>query len=373
MAFDLLLKNGLVIDPLSQLQGQYDIGIHQGHIVSIHPPSVEKDGKEILDASGYVISPGLIDLHAHVFTDDTVLGIQADFVGVQQGVTTLVDAGSAGAATFPKFMQQVVKKNATQVLAWLNIAEDGLGAGLAELSDLTKIHTESVLASINEYPIIRGLKVRMSSSVLGANGLRPLEIGKELSKQAKIPLMVHVGNGPPDLGDILDILECGDVVTHAFHGKPGGIFRGDELLSQARNALQRGVLFDVGHGTSSFSVKTLQKAQRAGIKPDSISTDIYVANVQGPVYSLATTLSKFLALGFSLAEVIEAATIRPATILRMEHEIGSLQVGRRADLSIFKIEAGTFEFLDAEQQLFTGQQLLRPTFTIKAGKVLKCR
>ena len=150
--------------------------------------------------------------------------------------------------------------------------------------------------------------------------------------------MVHVGNGPPDLGDILDILDKGDVVTHAFHGKKGGIFQGDEILPQAHQALNRGVLFDVGHGKSSFSMQTLQKAHRAGIKPYSISTDIHLANFNGPVYSLTTTLSKFLALHFSLDEVIAAATVAPATILKMKHEIGSLQVGSIADISILTLE-----------------------------------
>ena len=185
--------------------------------------------------------------------------------------------------------------------------------------------------------------------------------------------MVHVGNGPPELGDILDILDKGDVLTHAFHGKKGGIFQEDEILPAARQALNRGVLFDVGHGKSSFSIQTVNKALRSGIKPYSISTDIHLANINGPVYSLTTTLSKLLALQLSLNEVIAAATVVPASILRMEHEIGSLQVGRIADMSVLTMEEGVFEFVDAENEAFTGRQLLKAIFTIKAGKVLKCR
>jgi len=376
MVCDLLIKNGLVIDPVSKMHGKYDIGIDAGRIVSIHNSGdvgLEHSGKESIDAQGYLITPGLIDLHAHVFPGATEIGIDADLVGVQQGVTTLVDAGSAGAVTFPRFVANVVEKNTTQILAWINIAGDGLCSGNAELSDLTQINTQSVIDRIGQYPIIRGIKVRMSSSVLGTSGLRPLEIAKGLSREVGLPLMVHVGNGPPELGDVLDFLDKGDVITHAFHGKKGGIFQGDEMIVQARQALKRGVLFDVGHGKSSFSIQTLQKAHRMGIKPYSISTDIHLANYNGPVYSLTTTLSKFLALGFSLDEVIAAATVAPATILRMEHQIGSLQVGKIADVSILTMEDGEFDFVDAENEVFRGRQLLQAKFTIRAGKVLKNR
>jgi dihydroorotase len=376
MAFDLFIKNGLVIDPISKVHGEYDIAVDSGRVFSIHPSNefgIENSAKNIIDASGCLVTPGLIDIHTHVFSNDTEIGIDADLVGVQQGVTTLVDAGSAGATTFPKFIANAVEKNITQVLAWINIASVGLCSGRAELSDLTKIDTQGVIEMISQYPIIRGIKVRMSSSVLGTSGLRPLEIAKDLSRRTGLPLMVHVGNGPPALADILDILDAGDVVTHAFHGKKGGILQGDEIILQARQALKRGVLFDVGHGTSSFSVQTMKKAKRIGIKPHSISTDIYLENVSGPVYSLATTVSKLLALDFSLEDVISAVTMAPAAILRMDHEIGSLQVGRMADISVLAIKDGVFEFVDSEKQTFTGKQLLQAKFAIKAGKVLKCK
>jgi dihydroorotase len=376
MAFDLLIKNGLVIDPISKVYGEFDVAIDSGRVFSIHPSKefgLENSAKNSIDARGCLVTPGLIDIHTHVFPHDTEIGIDADLVGVQQGVTTLVDAGSAGTATFPKFIANVVEKNITQVVAWINVASVGLCSGRAELSDLTKIDTQSVIEMISQYPVIRGIKVRMSSSVLGTSGLRPLEIAKDLSRRTGLPLMVHVGNGPPELADILDILDAGDVVTHAFHGKKGGILQGDEILLQARQALNRGVLLDVGHGTSSFSIQTMKKAKIIGIKPHSISTDIYLENVSGPVYSLATTMSKFLALDFPVEEVIAAVTMAPAAILKMDHKIGSLQTGRIADISVLAIKDGAFEFVDSEKQTFAGKQLLQAKFAIKAGKVLKCK
>jgi dihydroorotase len=376
MAFDLLIKNGLVIDPISKVYGEFDVAIDSGRVFSIHPSKefgLENSAKNSIDAKGCLVTPGLIDIHTHVFSHDTEIGIDADLVGVQQGVTTLVDAGSAGTAIFPKFIANVIEKNITQVLAWINVASVGLCSGRAELSDLTKIDVQSVIEMISQYPVIRGIKVRMSSSVLGTSGLRPLEIAKDLSRRTGLPLMVHVGNGPPELADILDILDAGDVVTHAFHGKKGGILQGDEILLQARQALNRGVLLDVGHGTSSFSIQTMKKAKIIGIKPHSISTDIYLENVSGPVYSLATTMSKFLALDFPVEEVIAAVTMAPAAILKMGHKIGSLQTGRIADISVLAIKDGAFEFVDSEKQTFAGKQLLQAKFAIKAGKVLKCK
>lgn len=376
MEFDLIIANGTVIDPANGLNGEYDIGICDGKIASVYPR-----GKlccpiystiPLLDVKGCIVTPGLIDIHAHVFPGRTTLGIDADKVGIKQGVTTLVDAGSSGAANFHDFMEKVIDQSKTRVLAWINIANDGLCSGLSELSDMTKLDISSTAEIIRRYPAIRGIKVRMSSSVLGGSGLKPLILAKQLSRELKIPVMVHVGNGPPALGDILDLLDKGDIVTHIFHGKSGGLMdsSGMQPIPQVREAIRRGVLFDVGHGTSSFSFRVLRKAVELGIRPDSISTDIYLQNYEGPVKSLTVTLSKFLALGFTLYDTIASATALPAKAIGLEDEIGTLSIGATADISIFTIQNGVFDFCDSEGEHIQGIDMLTYKYIIKAGKLI---
>lgn len=377
MTFDLVIRNGTVIDPAQGISSAADLMIHQGKVVEIRPTGNTDEAVtalKIIDATGCVVTPGFIDIHTHVFPGATELGIEADRVGVCQGVTTLVDAGSTGANDFPRFVSEVVDKSSTEVLAWINIAGDGLCKGRAELADIGNLDINRTVALIEQQSMIRGIKVRMSSSVLGPSGLIPLTMAKEAARKVRVPLMVHIGNGPPGLADILDLLDRGDVVTHAFHGKRGGIFTVDgELIRQAQQALARGVIFDVGHGTSSFSFHTMKRSKATGLKLHTISTDIYAENYQGPVYSLATTLSKFLALGYTLDEVVAAATLVPARVLGLENSHGTLGVGRTADVTILRLANGEFDFVDAEGIHLVGRQLMKPHYTIRAGKVLTCK
>lgn len=373
MNFDTVIHSGTVLDPARGINGKYDLAIHNGRIAGLFPPGGEARGRTVIDAGGCFVVPGLIDIHAHVFPGATSLGIEADRVGVRQGVTTVLDAGSAGADNFSQFVKDIVDPSSTEVMAWVNIAGAGLSGGRAELADIGQLDVARAVELIGQWPLIRGIKVRMSRSVLGASGLTPLKIAKEAAAKARVPLMVHIGNGPPGLKDILDLLDGGDVVTHAFHGKPGGILDEEgELTTQARKALARGVLFDVGHGKESFSFHTMARVKKLGIKSFTISTDIHRENYQGPVYSLATTLSKFLALGYSLAEVVAAATVLPAKLLRLADSHGSLERGRTADITILSSTGGAFDFVDSENNHLNGGQLLEPRYTIKAGKVLTC-
>ncbi|WP_434512365.1 amidohydrolase/deacetylase family metallohydrolase [Desulfitobacterium sp. AusDCA] len=375
MTVDLLIKNGTVLDPSQQLKGKYDVVVSEGRITEFYQLgaiSAELAPKEILDASDCFVTPGLIDIHTHAFECGTALGINADSVGVQQGVTTIVDAGSTGVDTFEEFVQKVVQKSTTQVLAWINIARDGLRSSLSELADLENLAPQETIEMIRQNELIRGIKVRMSGSVVKESGLRPLLIAKKAAQTADVPLLVHVGNAPPALGEILEVLGKGDVMTHTFHGKAGGIIDSKgELIPQARAALQRGVLFDIGHGSASFSFLTMKRAKELGIKPYSISTDIHKRNLNGPVHSLLLTLSKFLALGFSLEEVIEASTSAPAKMLGLSDKIGTLKIGTVADISVLSIDKGSISFTDSDGNKLVGQQLLQSKYTIRAGKVIK--
>ncbi len=374
----MLIQGGWVIDPSQSINGRYDIAISGGRIAALAEPGrlpAEIGGAtQTLDASGTIVTPGLIDLHAHVFPGRTPLGIEADRVGVEQGVTTLVDAGSAGARTFATFLDEAVKPAETRVLAFLNIAGEGLCGGLSELADMDRLTPGEAVALIREQPLIRGIKARMSASVVRENGIKPLLVAKEAAREVGCPLMVHIGNAPPALPEILRELDAGDVVTHAFHGKTGGILddRG-RLIPEAEKALARGVLFDVGHGTSSFSFRTMRQARALGLAPHTISTDIYRQNAAGPVHSLTTTMTKFLALGFSLEEVIAACTAAPAAVLRMTDEIGTLRPGAVADLSLLELTNVPVVLTDSEREQLTAEESVTAKLTIKAGKVLTCR
>lgn len=377
MKADILIRNGRVIDPSLQLNGNYDIAIADGKIMAIHDPGQNATpcpADFVLDASGCVVTPGLIDLHTHVFPEKTPLGIPADQVGVAQGVTTVVDAGSSGAYNFSAFLSECVEPAKTQVLAFLNISGDGLCNGLSELADMSRLAPKEARQLIRQHLQIRGIKVRMSASVVKENGIRPLVVAKQLAVDVNLPLMVHIGNSPPALSEVLNVLDKGDVVTHAFHGKRGGILdSGGELIPAAKAALAKGVLFDVGHGTSSFSFATMRKARQIGVHPFTISTDIYRQNVQGPVHSLLTTMSKCLALGISLEEVIAATTIAPATILGLADEIGTLRPQTVADLTILKLENETVTLTDSEAQQIVFDHNLKLHGTIRAGKVMNCQ
>ncbi|WP_134684065.1 amidohydrolase/deacetylase family metallohydrolase [Brevibacillus migulae] len=376
MKADILVKNGRVIDPSMGLFGMYDLAITKGKIAAVVQQGnlpVDFPAEQVLDVSGCIVTPGLIDLHTHVFEEDTALGIFADRVGVEQGVTTVVDAGSAGAFTFEAFLAKSVKPAITQVLAFLNISGDGLCRGLSELSDLSRLAPVESAELIKHFPEIRGIKVRMSASVVKNSGIEPLKMARKLSDEVNLPLMVHIGNAPPALPVILDLLKEGDVVTHAFHGKKGGILDEEgRPIPAVTSALNRGVLLDVGHGTSSFSFEILRQAMKEGILPFSISSDIYRQNIEGPVYSQVTTMNKCLAVGLPLEKVIEAATIAPASVLGLADEIGTLKQGTIADVTVLKLEQSPAALTDSENMQIASDYTLLPQYTIKAGKVLKC-
>lgn len=365
----LRITNGKVIDPEKGTIEKKDIFIQDGVFVSAN--EVRTPFKEVLDVEGSYVSPGFIDMHVHVFEAKTTLGIHADRVGIEQGVTTLVDAGSSGIEDFLDFKKNIMEKNKTEVLAFLNISRKGLCDGLSELANMDNLMTETELETIlkSEKKIV-GLKARMSHSVVKDNGIEPLRHARKLADSVQIPIMVHIGNEPPELKEILPLLKKGDIVTHAFHGKKGGILNEEgELIKEAKEAIERGVLFDVGHGTSSFSYQTMKKYKEKYKYPFTTSTDIYLENYQKPVGSLMTTLSKLLHLGFSLEELIASVTIRPKRALSLTEQ-GTFEYGTRADVTIFKIVEKEEILTDSYGEEMKVNKILIPHITIQHGKVV---
>ncbi|GAA0483382.1 MULTISPECIES: amidohydrolase/deacetylase family metallohydrolase [Tatumella] len=316
----------------------------------------------------YLVSAGWIDCHVHCYPPSPVYHDEPDKVGVEQGVTTIIDAGSTGADNIGDFYQ-LTRTVRTCVYALLNIARCGI-ARQDELSALSLIDNTAVRRAIQDYPaFIVGLKARMSSSVVGDNGITPLLIARQMQQENPgLPLMVHLGNAPPGLDEITRQLRQGDIITHCFNGKPNQILTPDGgLKTSVSHALQRGVLLDVGHGSASFVFEVARTAIGRGILPDTISSDIYCQNRrQGPVRSLARVMSAFLHLGMTLSQVLDRVTCHPALALNLQGK-GRLAPGADADLTIFDLSRDRQQFTDAEGNILDGEYLLRPLAAITGG------
>jgi len=272
-------------------------------------PGTEADGD-------LYVSPGWVDVHAHVYDGFTSLGVPPDRAGLRAGVHLVADAGSAGEATIDGFARYLVPTARTRLRAWLNIGSHGL-VHLREVSDPAWIDVDRTLEAIGRHrDLVCGVKVRSSGAIVGTLGLQPLELARLVAREAGLPLMVHIGEPPPLIGDVLDRLSQGDVVTHCFHGKVGHPWQPDGSPSDAlRRALERGVRLDVGHGAASFSFQIAQRAIASGWLPGSISTDLHIRNISGPVHDLATTMTKLLGCGMELSQVIAAVTAHPRRML----------------------------------------------------------
>lgn len=364
--FDLVVAGGLLADPLRPEPAAGDLAVRDGRIAAVGAPGTLA-GAETLDATGLLVAPGLIDLHTHVYAPGSYLGVSADEIGVRQGVTTVVDAGSCGSDHWDDFADKVIRPADTRVLSWLNISRHGLVHGPKELihgpDDIDEAATEKVLREHADR--VRGIKIRMSASVLGDSGLAPLQAAKRVATRVGVPVMVHVGNEPPHLGDVLDLLGEGDVVTHAFHGKPGGLFGSEP---QARAAVARGVRLDIGHGSASLSFATAERALAAGFTPHTISTDLHLRNIEGPVHSLVATLTKLVALGLTPHEAIRCSTLHAAQVVGMADELGTLRPGSAADLTLLRLTEEPATMTDAEGEVRTGTSCLTAVTAVRAGR-----
>jgi len=258
------------------------------------------------------IGPGWVDLHAHIYNAVTPISVDPDRVGLDDGVHLLADAGSAGAFTLPGLIEYVKPRAQSQIRSWINIGSHGL-VHLRETSQASFIDVDATIAAIEgSRDTVCGVKVRSSGAIVGDMGLQPLQLARLVARETGLPLMVHIGEAPPLIDDVLDLLDAGDVVTHCFHGKTGTPWQPDGTPARPlARALDRGVLLDVGHGAASFSHGVARRAITAGFTPSSISTDIHIRNVAGPVYNLATVMTKLLDCGLSVADVIAAVTTTP--------------------------------------------------------------
>jgi dihydroorotase len=374
--YDLLVRGGRVVDPSQSLFEELDVAVAGGKIARVAPGIPEAEARQVLNARGKIVTPGLIDVHVHVYDGVAPLGIPADPNCVAKGVTTVVDAGSAGAHTFPGLRKYVINVAATRVYALLNISVVGQSTyspdnPFGELLDLRYANPQLTIRTIEQNrDTIVGVKVRLTRNLAGDHDLKALGLAREAADAVRLPLMVHIGATHSPLKDILGMLKSGDVITHSFRGRDGGILDDrDRVLPEVRTAIGRGVNLDVGHGAGSFSFDTAEKAFGQEILPGTISSDVHQYNVNGPVFDLATTLSKFLQLGLTLPQVVERATVNPSRLFAFQQGLGTLRPGAEADVAVFSLEEGNFEFVDSLGARRAGRQRLIPVATVKAGRI----
>ncbi|ELP23005.1 Metallo-dependent hydrolase, subgroup B [Pantoea agglomerans 299R] len=360
--YDLIIRNARLSD-----EQVVDIALQDGRIAAVG--NVQGTARRERDLAGrFYLSSGWIDSHVHCYPKSPLYHDEADAIGVAHGVTTVVDAGSTGAEHIDDFYQ-LTRAAQTQVYALINIARTGI-VTQNELADMTQIDGEAVKQAIARLPdFIVGLKARISSSVVGQNGVQPLIKAKAIQQASGgLPLMVHIGNNPPNLDQITDLLTTGDIITHCFNGKPNRILTPQgELKAAVKHAIARGVKLDVGHGSASFSFEVARVAIAQGILPDTISSDIYCRNrLAGPVHSLAHVMSKFFSVGMTLPQVIDCVTVNAAAGLRLLRK-GQLKVGYDADLTVFSIKEETRPFIDSEGEEVAGEKHLVPLAAVVAG------
>jgi dihydroorotase len=372
-AYDLLIAGGTVIDPANGLHDRRDVGIADGRVTAVADALSTSDAGAVVDATDRLVVPGLVDLHVHVYVGVADLSVEADSTCLGRGVTTVVDAGSSGANTFPGFRRHVVQASRGRVLAYLNISATGqIDPFLGELHDLRFADPERAAAVARANPdVVVGFKVRVSEMLAGPNGLAGLDRALEAGRATGLPVMVHIGGTSFDIEEALDRLRPDDVVTHAYTGwNPGGIVTDSgRVVAAAREARARGVRFDVGHGAGSFTWRTAEAALADGFRPDTISSDLHRFNIATPVHDLATTLSKFLLLGLSIDDVVAMATTAPAAALGPAGAgLASLAVGATADVTILGFEEGRFELLDSAGESRSARQRLVPVATVRAGE-----
>lgn len=363
--YSLIIKQGKCIDGTV-----IDILIKDGKIEAAGPNLAgTQKAEKTIDLKGKTyVSAGWIDSHAHCFAESPIYFDDPDLAGAAGGVTTLVDAGSVGADDIEKFYQ-LTQKSKTNVFSLLNISRIGIIAQ-NELSDMNNIDETSFQEAIEHHKgFVVGMKARMSKSVVGENGIMPLIKAKKMQKKHHLPLMVHIGNNPPNIDEVADLLTRGDIITHCFNGKPNKILDASGYLKPSiARALARGVLLDVGHGGESFSFKVAEQAMRIGTYPDIISSDIYHRNrVNGPVYSLAFVMTKFLCMGFSPEQILRCVTEKAANFLALPAK-GHLRPGFDADITLFDLKEEQTELTDAEGECRLGTHRFVPVAAIVAGK-----
>jgi dihydroorotase len=374
MTYDLILRGGRVIDPSQKLDAVTDVAFSGGKVARIGAKLEAGPNTDVRDVSGLIVSPGLIDLHTHVYWGGTSLGIDAEEFCRRSGVTTAIDTGSAGPGNFAGFRKHVIDPCKVRILAYLHVSHAGIYAfsdrvmvGESEELRLMDPITAVEVANANR-DVVVGIKVRVGRHASGNSGTVPLDIALQVADEAGMPIMCHIDHPPPSYEEVLARLRPGDVLTHAFRPFPNSpATQQGTVKREVLEARKRGVKFDIGHGKGSFAFKTARAMLANGFMPDTISSDVHALCINGPAFDQVTTLSKFLCLGMPLNEVIAASTVNAAMALKRP-ELGSLKPGSVGDATLLSIKEGQFDYVDVVGEHLTGDRKIASEGVVVAGR-----
>ena len=374
--YDVLLKGGRVVDPSEQLNGVNDIAVQDGKIARIAPDIPGEEATKVVDVAGKLVTPGLIDLHAHVFDGVVGNGVHPDLGGVKSGVTTVVDAGSSGCATFSAFPRYIMPHCETEIIPFMHICQTGL-ATTPDIMAESSINLDNTLRATDQYKgVVQGIKARMVSPALEIFGMEMPRLARRAARESGIKLMVHIGDtekryDPNVIRELLPLLDEGDILTHYFTANPGGVLDANgKLVPEAKEAADRGVWLDTAHGRMNFSFDVGRRIIEQGLLPHCISTDLTVPGRIHTVHSMTEMMSRFIGLGFTLEQVITMCTANPAKAAGVGDRLGTLGIGRQADITVLDIEAGDWVVYDVLGSPLRVDQAFIPALTVKRGNVI---
>ena len=375
--YDLLIKGGTAVDPAQNLHHINDIAVEDGKIARIAPSIDPAEASQVVEVRGKIVTPGLIDLHTHVFAGVNANGVDPDIGGVRAGVTTMVDAGSSGCDTFGGFPRHILPHAHTEIICFLHICRTGL-ATTPDIFSPASINLDHTIQTITENPgIISGVKARMVSPALEIMGMEMPRLAKRAAREAGVPLMVHIGDTEKRydanvIRELLPLLEPGDIVTHYFTANPGGVLDADgKLVPEAREAHERGVWLDTAHGRMNFSFAVGERVIDQGVLPHCISTDLTVPGRARTVHSMTEMMTRFLTLGFTFDQVVTMCTQNPAQAVGLADRLGTLHPGKQADLSILDILEGNWIVYDVIGDSRPSNQAVTPVMSIKRGQIFE--
>jgi dihydroorotase len=375
--YDLLLKGGHVIDPSQDLREALDIAVENGKIAKVAANIPAAEARRVVDIPGKTVTPGLIDLHTHVFDGVAANGVHPDIAGVHAGVTTVVDAGSSGCATFSAFPRHILPKCETEVIPLLHICQTGLATNPDIIAE-SSIDLESTLRVVRENKgLIKGIKARMVSPALEIFGMEMPRLAKRAARESSVPLMVHIGDttkryDPNVIRELLPLLEPGDIVTHLFTANPGGVLdTNGKLVPEAKELAARGVWLDTAHGRMNFGFNVGRRVLDQGLTPHCISTDLTIPGRANTVHSMVEIMARFLGMGFTLEQVIAMSTVNPARAIGEADRLGSLAVGRQADISVLEVRDGRWVVYDTLRDSMKIDKTVVPVLTVKRGRVFE--